>query len=527
MKRGVLLTIFFIILLAQTNGQEIEFKSSNLPIILIDTDGNEIVDEPKINGRIQIIYDESGDRNSLESQKFYHESKIGIELRGNSTQRRPKKPYLFETRQEDGENLNVSLFHMPKENDWILRASYFDHTFIRNPLSMAMSRMMGHWASRTQFVELVLNGKYQGIYILMETLKRDKNRVDISKLNADDVVTPEVTGGYIFEITGFESNLGQSRNLKYPDYADATPEQIEYITNYDNQFRAVMQEAYFSDTLKGYHKYIDVPSFIDELIIQEAMRNSDAYGWSGYFHKDREGKLKAGPAWDFDQSGGNSSYPDNGIITGWMFAHNQTINTPFFWKALYSDPWFRYRIRLRWESLREDLFKTENLFLIIDSLANELNEAAKREFSTWDVLGKDIWRESAGYEQRDTYSKEVEYLKSFLYQRWQWMDEQLSKIQRPDMTTSTDEPQLHEELMIFPNPASNNFVIYNKAKENLLKEIIVFNINGEIIFHKRHMELDPIVRYRINISGWPEGIYAIRITDQKDQYHLKKLIIQK
>ena len=172
MQSKALLIFFILFSLNQAIGQEIDFKSSNLPIILINTEGNEIVDEPKTDGSIQILYNENDYRNSLESQDFYFEGNIGIELRGNSTQRSSKKSYLFETRKEDGENLNISLFHMPKENDWILRSSFFDHSFIRNPLSMAMSRMMGHWASRTQYVEVVLNGEYQGIYILMEKLKK-------------------------------------------------------------------------------------------------------------------------------------------------------------------------------------------------------------------------------------------------------------------------------------------------------------------------------------------------------------------
>ena len=89
---------------------------------------------------------------------------------------------------------------MPEEHDWILYAPYTDKTCMRNILSYDLSNKMGHYASRTKLCELVLNGEYQGIYILMEKIKKDQNRVNISKLLPTDITGDELTGGYIIKI---------------------------------------------------------------------------------------------------------------------------------------------------------------------------------------------------------------------------------------------------------------------------------------------------------------------------------------
>ncbi|WP_258103274.1 CotH kinase family protein [Marinoscillum sp. MHG1-6] len=406
---------------------------SNLPILVIETNGQTILNDPKIAAQMGIIYNGPGMTNSISDSFNEYDGAIGIELRGNSTQTFPKKPYLIETRDLLGQNLNIGLLGMPPENDWILRASYLDHTFIRNSLADHLSRQTGRWASRVRHVEVVLNGEYQGIYLLMEKIKWDKNRLDIDKLYPYEISGEELTGGYIWEVTGFGNDFGEARRLKYPGIDVITNEQLNYIRTIDDSFRYTMtQGSYvYANPNSGYVQHIDVLSFVDEMLVQEAMRNCDAYGWSGYFHKDKNGPIKAGPVWDFDQAAGNSTYPDNGVVGLWMAQHPDTWNTPFFWSLLLNDPFFRYSLKLRWEELRKKAFSDENIFHFVDSIASELSEAQVREFEKWPVLGANIWRESAGYQSRDTYQKEVDYLKSFIQARCQWLDNALSYLTKP------------------------------------------------------------------------------------------------
>ncbi len=81
--------------------------------------------------------------------------------------------------------------------------------------------------------------------------------------------------------------------------------------------------------------------------------------------------------------------------------------------------------------MRDDRYRTEMLLAYVDSIANLLSEAQEREFTKWPVLGEYIWRETNGYSQRDSYQKEVDYLKNFLTQRWDWIDNQLDGVPEP------------------------------------------------------------------------------------------------
>ena len=200
--------------------QTVSFSSSNLPIVILDTEGQDIPDEPKITARMQIIDNGPNTRNSVLDTPTGYDGFIGIELRGSSSQAFPKKQYGVETRDEAGDNLNVSLLGMPEENDWVLYAPYSDKSLMRNVLAYELARRMGRYASRTRFVEVVLNGDYQGVYVLMEKIKRDRNRVDINNLKEDEISGDDLTGGYLIRIDrrdGFEGESWESNFL--PAYA--------------------------------------------------------------------------------------------------------------------------------------------------------------------------------------------------------------------------------------------------------------------------------------------------------------------
>jgi hypothetical protein len=407
-----------------------DLTSSNLPIIIIDTRGQTIKDEPKITADMGIIYNGDGVRNNINDPFNHYHGPIGIEFRGNVTQSFPKKPYLIETRDATGNNLNVSLLGLPRENDWILLAAYIDKTLLRDPLAYRMSRLMGHWAPRTVFCELVLNQEYQGVYILTEQIKPDKNRVNIAKMDSTDISGDAVTGGYIYQVSQEEPTFGERRGFIYPKAQDIQPEQTAYIRDYDDNFRKVMSQSMYVDPNLGYPAWIDADFFIDEILVQEACKNSDAYGWSSLFHKDRLGKLQAGPVWDFDQALSNSTFNDGSNYSEWIIEKSETDawlkqNYPAFWIKLFREPNFKNKLTQRWQALRTGPFHTDSLMQFIDQTATYLNEAQIRNFKKWPVLGVQLWRSTPGWRERNTYQKEVDYLKTFLINRLNWMDDQL------------------------------------------------------------------------------------------------------
>ena len=154
------------------------------------------MDDPRIVCDMGIIYNGVGVMNAITDPHNEYNGKISIEYRGSTSQSMfPKKPYALETQLANGDNNNVSILGLPKENDWILYSPYTDKTLMRNVLTFDIGRKMGWYTSRTRYCELVVNGDYRGVYVFMEKLKRDNDRIDIAKLDADDLAGDSLTGG--------------------------------------------------------------------------------------------------------------------------------------------------------------------------------------------------------------------------------------------------------------------------------------------------------------------------------------------
>jgi hypothetical protein len=429
--RRLIVALFLLPVVFAARAHAQTFTSSNLPIVVIDTRGASIVNEPKVGAHMGIVDNGPGARNRVAGPFNAYDGFIGIELRGDSTQNFDKKSFGIETRTESGEERGVRLLGLPRESDWVLSAAFIDKTFLRDPLAFEVSRRMGRWASHAIHCELVLNGEYHGLYILEERIKRDRGRVDIDRLEPEDDTAPAITGGYIFELGQRGPGFDKRRRFVYPRADDITPAQVDYLRSYDDEFRRVMESASYADPETGYAAWIDVDSFVDELIVQELSKNTDGFGWSTYFHKPRNGKLRAGPVWDFDQAFSNSTHSDGPNHAEWMVerpAHDALLaeRHPPFWRKLFDEAAFRARVVNRWRSLRTDALRTDRLMAFIDALALRLDEAQSRNFQRWPILGVAVWRSTPGAEQRTTYQSEVEYLKAFLASRLAWMDAALA-----------------------------------------------------------------------------------------------------
>ena len=342
-------------------------EKEKLPLVSIFTAGNEIVDEPKINATM-IIADNN--------QEIYN-GNIGIEIRGASSQMFPKKSYGLETRDASNNDLSVVLFDMPEEEDWVLYAPYSDKSLIRNRLIYDLARDMGNYASRCEFTELSINNVDKGIYVFMEKLKRDKGRIDISKLEPDENSGEDLTGGYILKIDKTAgSNLGDGYNdqnsftsayeplhatasqkiyflYEYPDAEDITSEQKTYIATYIADFENSLNSADFTDPVNGYAKYINIESFIDFFLLNEVSNNIDAYRLSTFMYKDKNGKLAMGPIWDFNLAFGNVNYCGGDLTNVWAYKFNERCSDdqwqiPFWWERLLQDPAFVEQLKQRW-----------------------------------------------------------------------------------------------------------------------------------------------------------------------------------
>lgn len=434
--------------------------SSTLPIVVINTNGATIYDEPKVKTDFKIYYNGQGKINNV-NDKPHYDGFAGIEYRGSSSQMFPKKSLGIELWNEKSESIEASLLGMPKESDWVLFASYNEKSFMHNVLTMRVAREMGLYASRTQYVEVIINNNYQGVYVFMEKIKRSEGRIDIAKLKETDLTGDDITGGYIFKTdknTG--TNLGSWRS-KYPNYfatnnyttylyespKTITSQQRTYLKNYVDNAENVLQSENYRDKTNGYRKYIDTKSFIQLFLLNELSKNVDGYRISTYFYKDKDskgGKIKAGPPWDYDITYGNANYCSGDNPFGFAYRFNYTCpddfwQVPFWWERMLSDSAYvkelgqEYSFQRKYGALQND-----RLAKHIDTLTNILKEPIIRNFQKWPILGTFVWPQPTPY--AGTWEQEVNELRNFLTQRLQWLDNNI----QTNFAITANEPDLAE-----------------------------------------------------------------------------------
>ena len=434
MKKLLLLLIIPIL----SFGQDFQ---SNLPIIIINTNEQTIVDNPRVVCNMGIIYNHSK-LNCFCDKYNNYDGQISIEIRGSSSQEIfPKKSYSLETQFISGKNNNVSLLGLPKENDWILHGPYSDKTLLRNNLTFKLSRQMGHYAPNAKYCELFINTEYQGVYMLTEKIKRDKNRVNISEFENND----PTTGGYIIKIdklteapinSSWCSNFTTFNNnsicfqYHYPKADDISLEQQNYIANYMDEINLLIRDLSINQTNINLIEKIDFISFIDYLIISELSKDVDAYRLSVFLHKDsetNEGKLNMGPIWDYNLAFGNVDFCQSSNIAGWVLEEETACRAsiPSFWYDLLQNESFRESLILRWGELRNNVLTFDNIFNHIDSISYYLNDAQNRNFDKWDILGEWVW---PNYQIGPTYQDEIDFLKYWIYNRIHWIDQNINNI---------------------------------------------------------------------------------------------------
>jgi hypothetical protein len=503
----------------------VSFSSSNLPIVVINT--SQPVSEADLTADMGII-NNTPLRNYITDTWNNYNGKVNIHFRGHSSLNYEKKSYTIETRDALGNNLNIPILGMPPENDWVLVAEYADKTLMRNPLTLDLSRQMGHYASRYQYVEVLLNNEYQGVYILAEKPKRDSQRINISKLDSIGNSFPAITGGYILQIDRpdqggwFSLFPGDSPGAAhffyqqiYPKDTDITTSQKNYIIGVMDNFETVMQSPGFADLQTGYPSLLDVNSFIDFFIINELSKNIDGYRLSTYLFKDNisaGGKIHIGPVWDYDIAWHNCNYGNSFAPEYWQYQLSDSVYpAPTWWARFLTDTNFVNKLNCRWLDLRSNTLSLGTLNTYIDAMANRLSEAQPRNFTQWPELGAYIWP-NPQVEAGADYTSEITDLKDWLSSRLAWMDANITGSGLCGDTTTTG-PTDNNAISTYPNPFMNDFTVQYSLPEDSRVRIELVNMIGEqlAVFYDGD-KIAGTHSTSISSSSLAAGMYFLRIT---------------
>lgn len=303
---------------------------------------------------------------------------VAIRGRGNSTWGYPKKPYAlkFTEKQE--------VMGMPKHKRWVLLANYMDRTLLRNRVAYFLAKQTSlAWTPNCEYVELILNGKHLGQYLLCEQVRVDNDRIAITEMTPADNSGEAITGGYLLELDFHYDNMWQWTTphnvpfaVKFPDEEDLTPEQLAWIKGYISEVESVLYGSDFTDEQEGYRRYIDAQSFVDYWLIYEICVNHElANPGSVYLSKDRNGKLVAGPVWDFDW--GTFSYNASPAAQWGLF-----MTHAWWYGRLFDDDSFRRLAQERWPELKPKFMR---VFDFIENERKYIERSWHENFDMWDI----------------------------------------------------------------------------------------------------------------------------------------------
>jgi hypothetical protein len=517
-------------------------SSSNLPIVVINTNGQTIPNDYKVNVKMGIIYKDDQTRNEFSSSFNHFDGNVGIELRGQSSQDFPMKSYSIEVRDFTGTPKDVSIFGMPQESDWVLYAPYTDKSLTHNFLAYTLSNEMGHWAAHCKYVELVVDNDYKGIYVFMEKIKRSFGRLGLEKLTQSDNSGDAVTGGYIFSLdknpdgwisqypVPASTDQGKRQfSYVYPKIEEITTAQKEYIKSAMDQFENVANSSYRQNPFTGMNKYIDFSSFVDYYILQEVSRNVDGLRFSNYYHKNKNSinaKIFAGPVWDFDIAFHNANYCNGSLTTGWALdgttvcLGDATGGIPFYWNNLIRrDSIFKSMIYCHWNKFRSNVLSETHINHLIDSISDLTAEARTRHFVRWPILGVFVWPNPQPIPL--TYEEEITQLKDWMHARLEWLDNNFPQNgycwpeQNPASFTAN----------LYPNPIGSVTNIKINSKYYQQVYIKAYDIMGKLKINKPYnLKPGDNLISNLNTSAWIKGIYIIRVINETGENFTFKVI---
>lgn len=429
--------------------------ASHLPVISIDTHGQEIPGAPAVDAEGRTLHDEHGQAvptlapdgldyitadvavydaqgaaNRLSDEPTIS-SECQIRVRGNSSRLYDKKNYRISLVNNDGTDNSQPLLGMESSEAWALQGTSIDKTMMRNYLTYNLAgQFMANYVPEVRYCEVFVNGEYYGLYGLTETIKVQDGRIELNESDPDSAETSYLAA--IDELGASETTVSNFLfytlrlncyiDVLYPGELSLTAAQKRWIEDDISAFEKALF-SYDYDTLDyGYDRFIDTDSFVDMYILNEFAINDDFGAFSTYLYKDVRGRLVLGPPWDYDNCYDN--YQDQTPTDGFYVVQRA------WYFMLMKDEAFAQDVIDRYRSLRQDVLSEEHIFEMIDATAGYLAPAMERNWARWGYTFSDDHYLFPESRRPASYEEAVADLKSFIHDRGTWLDTYIENIKQ-------------------------------------------------------------------------------------------------
>lgn len=426
---------------------------THLPLIVIDTGGAEIpgrglVDEEdrhmgftttaegadRITAQMRVM--DSAEENNHPTDAPAVESDVVIHVRGNSSRYFEKAGYRLELVDENGDNNPQSLMGMDAHHEWALHGPYLDKSLMRNYMWYNIAGECMEYAPNVRFCELMLNGEYQGIYVLTELIGSGR---DGARLNMEVDARDNTYTGYLLRLDrqdgseydrlnslttySYRNEMELKLEVEFPGEKKLTPEIKEAIKTDFSAFEKGLYSYDYDSRKYGYRAQVDVDSFVDYLILNEFTTNYDAGSYSTYIYRDVSGRLKM-CVWDFNNA------CDNYQEQTTMQVQHFDVHRRLWFNMMVKDEYFTERVIRRYRELRESWLNEKYLLRYIDEVEEYLGPAIERNFERWEDSLRDDTLLAPAERNVHSHQEAVRQLKDFIRQRGRWMDENIESLRQ-------------------------------------------------------------------------------------------------
>lgn len=404
---------------------------SELPVLMIDTGGQQIFKEATIWAEVAVLDSPTGENDIMGQADTVLTATI--KYRGASSYSQFDKPQyrLKFYREESGKSLDYDLFGIGADSEWVLNGPFLDRTLLRNYFVYTLASEVMDWAPGCTFFELFLDGVYQGVYLAVEPVGAGVERLDLNPFGLVSGATPyivkrdrEGTEENVLHTYGEKAGYtGQQLSVDYPGQNDLTEQQRQWIEQDISQFEEALYSDYFDDPDIGYANYIDVDSFVDYFILNEFALNHDASILSTYVYKELNGKLKL-CVWDY-----NNAFDNYQWFT--MEPDEFYMIDSYWFDWLLQDRAFVDRINLRYQELRQGSLSDTHIRQILDTGLETLGDAVDRNFSVWGyTFTTNMLSIDPGEPSRDPHSYEeaLQQLTNTIEERLAFLDQHMGDL---------------------------------------------------------------------------------------------------